>query len=347
MREAARGALLAAALVTGCASQRQPGLPSPYSQSERAGPQQSAVSPQEPPTEPLAGSGDAKAATQTAPAPTPPSPAESSPWPLPATCAGLACGHFPTPEAALQALDQGLNPQIWAFGEAHAKAGQKGPSTVTRFQQGLLPWLAPRSHFLLVELLGSPGQCEKETKKAGEATKPVTQGQSQDNQSEYIRLGKAARSLGVIPDILRPSCADLAEATQGEDAVTGLLELIGRLSASTLAREAGAKPVAAGRSAVIAYGGALHNDVEPDAGLEAASYAHRLLTSREASPTLVEIDLLLPEGIGESPWARRPWFPAVRAGLSLRAPGQVLLLQRSPNSFALVLPDRAPTESGP
>lgn len=82
---------------------------------------------------------------------------------------------------------------------------------------------------------------------------------------------------------------------------------------------------------VIVYGGALHNDLYPRWALEDLSYAHVL--AKQAS--VVEIDLVVPEIVEPLKvlWSE-PWYPL----LSRSGSDRVLLWERGPNSYVVILP---------
>lgn len=248
-----------------------------------------------------------------------------------------------SPEAALLsalAATRASEPTIIAFGEAHTPAGFRGRTTVARFTRELLPALAPRASYLLVELLSPPKGCEPARAAVQKESNAVTSGQASTNQSEYIALGNEARNLGLTPDILRASCADL-EAIQkaGELGVDVMMQTIARL---TTERAKGmlesTKP---GRPLVLLYGGALHNDLHPRAGFETWSYASAV--SSAASGRYVEVDLVLPALVQDTPsWKKFAWYDAY-ARLTPDAFPQ--LLAAGVSSHALVLgaePNGAP-----
>ncbi len=82
---------------------------------------------------------------------------------------------------------------------------------------------------------------------------------------------------------------------------------------------------------VIVYGGALHNDLYPRYALDELSYA--LPLAKQTS--VLEIDLVVPEVVEplKMLW-QEPWYPL----LSRASPDRVLLWERGPNSYVLILP---------
>ncbi len=85
---------------------------------------------------------------------------------------------------------------------------------------------------------------------------------------------------------------------------------------------------------VIVYGGALHNDLYPRWALEELSYAAKLAKQT----TVLEIDLVVPEVVESLKvlW-REPWYPL----LARSGPDRVLLWERGPNSYVIILPAKS------
>lgn len=260
--------------------------------------------------------------------PTPTTEPSSAP-PLPFACANLTCTTFPTASDALAAaLSEPVG--IVGFGEAHAPSDFTARTTVRRFQEELLPALAPRAGRLLVELLVPPKGCEEQRQQVQTESDAITSGQSKDNQNEYVELGRAARELGVVPDILRPSCRDMQAIADAEVGVLVMMETIATLSVEAT-REwlAVTNPE---RRLVILYGGALHNDLSPRDNLETWSYGPRL--SELSAGHYVEVDLVVPELVQDTDsWRKFVWYDAVRALAKGHGP---TLVQASERSFALV-----------
>ncbi len=108
-----------------------------------------------------------------------------------------------------------------------------------------------------------------------------------------------------------------------------LLELVTEKLGST------ARALVESDRAVIVYGGALHNDLYPAWPLETLSYAHQL--SADLGGGVIELDLVVPEVVAPLPMVRREgWFPL----LGLAAPDRVLLWERGPESYVIILPAR-------
>ncbi|WP_437708935.1 hypothetical protein WMF45_32350 [Sorangium sp. So ce448] len=271
-------------------------------------------------------------------APQPPAPQAAAPAasasPAPAPCGALGCLAFDTPaQAFAHVLESG--PRVLAVGEAHAQQGSEGvPSTTRRFTELFLPALAGRASDLIIELWAVDPRCKKEQVARVETEqRTVTQGQAAQNQDEFLALGHAAKRLGIRPRQLTPSCQEVdAIVRAGPDAVTAMLEMITRLTAAEvkalLNREDAAGKV------VIAYGGALHNDVAPRPGRERWSFGPEL--SAITGGKYVELDLIVREFIKESEsWRALPWYPHFDRE---EHPDKAVLFNPAPGSYTLIFP---------
>lgn len=226
-------------------------------------------------------------------------------------CSGFTCYRFSRSSEALVPVILHHKAQLIAFGEAHAPASFRGATTVHRFTHDLLPTIADGASHLLLELLSPPKEgCQKEKAAAQKESEKVTEGQSQQNQNEYFALGTEARKLGVIPDILWSTCEDLAFIASPEGGVVAMMETIAQLSEKTLKEQL--RGTRKGRPLVLAYGGALHNDVAPREGRERWSYGPEMLVDTKGS--YLEIDLIVPELISDSEsWKSFAWYDAYHA----------------------------------
>jgi hypothetical protein len=222
------------------------------------------------------------------------------------------------------------DPAVLAIGEAHAQRGATAASSTKRFQEELLPLLAGRASDLLVELMMPPKGCVKQTETMKSVQKPVTSQQAETNQNEYVALGEAARKLGIVPDLLRPSCDDLAAiADAGDDAIDRSLQTIARLTTA----QAGKMLDRAGKKMVVTYGGALHNDAKPPP--ERAQWSYGIALSARVPDRYVELDLYVPDFITDADnWTKQPWYAAWKA----RQPtDKALLFTLAPRNYVLVL----------
>ncbi|WP_437989935.1 hypothetical protein [Sorangium sp. So ce145] len=269
-------------------------------------------------------------------APPPPTPQAAAPtaFPAPAPCGALGCLAFDTPaQAFARVLESG--PRVLAVGEAHAQQGSEGiPSTTRRFTELFLPGLAGRASDLIIELWAVDPRCKKEQVARVETEqRAVTQGQAAQNQNEFLALGHAAKRLGIRPHQLTPSCQEYdAIVRAGPDAVTAMLEMIARLTAAEAKALLGRED-ATGKM-VIAYGGALHNDVAPRPGRERWSFGPEL--SAITAGKYVELDLIVRELIKESEsWRALPWYPHFDKE---KHPDKAVLFNPAPGSYTLIFP---------
>jgi hypothetical protein len=232
-----------------------------------------------------------------------------------------------------------MKPRVLAVGEAHAQRGTEGiASSTRRFMEDFLPTLAGRTSGLVLELwLGEP-KCGKVIETVHEQQKPVTATQAKTNPNELVALGDRAYALGIRPYPLRPSCEEYGPiADAGADAVPKMLELIARLSQARLegllsATDAGAD------SLVLAYGGALHNDVSPARGKESFSFGPAMV--RATHGRYVELDVIVGDYVrNEEPWTSLPW---VSTYLAMPATNKTLLFHQGPSSYVLVFPRTQP-----
>ncbi|XXX73586.1 hypothetical protein WMF30_38680 [Sorangium sp. So ce134] len=317
-----RTCLVAAALLAACGAPAGGGAPSAGAASAVAGG----------PSSPSA------AAPLHAPRRPPPAPEAAAPAaaaaPAPAACGALGCLAFDTPARAFARVLES-SPRVLAVGEAHAQQGAEGvPSATRRFTELFLPELAGRASDLVVELWAVDPRCKREqVARVEEEQKAVTQGQSAGNQGEFLALGSEAKRLGIRPHLLAPSCQEYdAIVRAGPDAVTAMLEMIARLTAAKAKALLGRED-AAGKM-VIAYGGALHNDVAPRPGRERWSFGPEL--SAATGGRYVELDLIVREFIKDSEsWRALPWYPHFDREAH---PDKTVLFNPAPGAYVLVFP---------
>jgi hypothetical protein len=268
-------------------------------------------------------------------------------------CGALECMQYDSPrEAFLQALARAGAPLVLGIGEVHAPKGATVPSAAARFTGDLLPTLAGRASDLLLELMMPPSGCASAVAEVRRDQEPVTSRHAETAPDEYVVMGERARALGMVPDTLRPTCADMDAIEHAGDADEKERDVID-LSLTTIARLSTAQAIRlADRDArsdadrgkiVVLYGGALHNDLDPPP--EAARWSYGPDLDAHVHGRFVAIDLVVPEfiGAGET-WARLPWWPHYdRARLGRKA----TLFRTGLQSFALIFPESAPTAAAP
>lgn len=201
-----------------------------------------------------------------------------------------------------------------------------------RFTVDLLPTISDGASHLLLELLNPPKEgCPEEKAAAKEESDKITEGQSKQNQNEYLTLGTESRKLGVVPDILWSSCEDLAFIASPEGGVMAMMETIAKLSEKTLKEQL--RSTRKGRPLVLAYGGALHNDATPRERRESWSYGPAMI--HDVKGRYLEIDLIVPELISDSEsWRSFTWYDAYKA---LHHRDGAILMKWGENSYSLFL----------
>lgn len=253
-------------------------------------------------------------------------------------CGPLDCREYPAAVDAFTDALSGFAPVVIGVGEAHAPKGATVPTAAKRFAETLLPALAGQASDLLVELMMPPTGCADATAQVRQEQSRVTSRESEHNQDDYAAMGDRARSLGIVPDLLRPSCADmdLVRAAHGDSAIGASLELIARLTRSQTERlvDRDARSDADRGKVVVVYGGMLHNVLDPPADTAAWSYAPGV--DAHVHGRFVAIDLVVPEFIGDdASWRSFAWWSHYdRAKMGARA----TLFRTGDRSFVLVLP---------
>jgi hypothetical protein len=255
-----------------------------------------------------------------------------------ARCGPFECRDFDSVQEAFEsALASG--PRVVAIGEAHAQRGTTVASSAHHFTAELLPLLAGRASDLLVEIMKPPTGCAKTTEVVRGKQAVVTEKQAPTDQGEYVAMGTRARELGIVPDLLRPSCADLAAVEDaGDDAVPASLAMIARLTRTQVEKllERDARTPADAGKLVVTYGGALHNDLDPSP--ERAGWSFGPALREWTGGRYVAIDLYVPELIdGGDAWKKLPFYPYYDA---TKAPTKTRVFRRG-TSFVIVLPRTA------
>ena len=224
-------------------------------------------------------------------------------------CAAVGCRLLDSPDTAFhEILAQDM--LVLGVGEGHAQKGTEGiPSATRRFTESVLPLLKGRASDLVIELWMPDPKCAKQVDEVKEQQKPVTASQATTNKSEFAIMAEEAKKLGIVPWPLRPTCAEYeAISRAGDDAVPQMLELTAKMAARTIKRCLERNAAAGVTKLVVAYGGAMHNDLAPPAGHEAWSFGPEL--SALTGGRYVELDLFVPESILDTEtWRRLAWHP--------------------------------------
>ena len=247
-------------------------------------------------------------------------------------CGELGCLAFASAEDAFAHV-LATEPRVLAIGEAHAQRGSEGIDSATkRFSTALLGRLGERASDLVIEVTLPPKEgCDAEKRSVVlQVEKPVTKTQRTDNKNEFVALGLAAKARGLTPWALEPSCEELRlVASGGDDAIDRMLTLIAVLTEKRLLQLHERREP---DRLLVAYGGALHNDVMPAAERAAWSFGPALVGSMGAR--YVELDLIVPEYISDSDvWRRLPWMPHYDRAKNGH---EVILFRPAARSFTLV-----------
>jgi hypothetical protein len=274
-------------------------------------------------------------------APAPPAPPPAAPLAQGEACGALQCLRFADAAAALRYVMR-EQPLIIGLGEAHTPAGSAHlATTAARFSELLLPILAENASHLIVELLRPNPACQEAARPLQEAQKPVVTPQAPSNQNDYVALGVRARSLGVEPFLLTPTCREFEViAAAGEDAIPQTLTAIASIT-TRLAKGALVQNHKAGSSRVVlAYGGALHNDLSPSP--TRASFRYGDVLQDFSGGRYVALDLIVRELIKDNDaWRALPWYAEFDRELH---PESYLLLQPAPHSYVLFFPRSPPAD---
>ena len=270
--------------------------------------------------------------------------------------------RFPSVLAAMEATLRDEQPIVVGIGEWHQTSETEAiESTLHRFNEQVLPSLAPRMSHLIVETWMTSGKC-------GEVEAKVTQSLEHTidrpaaTESDIERTLKGAHERGAAPRILTLSCDDFRamrggtkSAGSGEGETSVDYDRTLRLTAGALQnsvvfalrQRARGLPVAgfvpsSSRPWIFVYGGALHNDVHPLPELQ--PYVYVPAVSLATLGRYLELDLVVPEYAASSALLRaQPWWPAyLKTTHTKRAPhgcdDSAIRIRRGPRAYAIVFP---------
>jgi hypothetical protein len=247
-----------------------------------------------------------------------------------------AASHVPSIAEALRATIDDTT-EIIGFGELHERIGHTSPqSALAQFTKYVMPVLAAESAYLVVETWSPPTACGQAAQQVTRSIETAVQ-RPVATRSQVAELADAARAAGVTPVAMNFSCADYAAlraaaSKSSDDQIITMLDLTTReLAAQTNA--AWTKRSTPTRHRILVYGGGLHNDRQPVAGLTQWSFAAALTPA--ALPHYVEIDWY-PRGLAYLD-------PAViktgRLPPAADHPDEVWIIPQGERSFMILLPD--------
>lgn len=229
---------------------------------------------------------------------------------------------------------------VLGVGEGHAQKGTEGiPSATRRFTESVLPLLKGRASDLVIELWMPDPKCATQVEEVKKQQKPITSSQATTNKNEFAILAEEASKLGIVPWPLRPTCAEYNQIAQAaDDAVPQMLELTAKMAARTIKRCLERNAAAGVTKLVVAYGGAMHNDLVPTPGHEAWSFGREIAAL--TGDRYVELDLFVPESILDSEtWRRLAWHPYFDRSQPRK---QATFFHPSAKSWVLIFPHSGP-----
>lgn len=241
---------------------------------------------------------------------------------------------YPDLGAALKATIP-ADARVVGFGELHMRTDRKlVKSSLAHFTETGVPAIADKLSDLVVETWIVDPKCGK---KAETTTKKVemTVRRPQETKSEIVMLADAARAAKVQPHAMKLTCDDYEKIAPGNADVAP--EVLLDLTTRELTRISGEAvrfrdKQGEKRPWIGVYGGALHNDRFPTAGVESWSYAAK--ADEATQNRFVEIDLIIPElAEADDGSKKQPWFSLVG-----QADDKVRVWQRGERSFVVVLP---------
>ncbi len=229
-------------------------------------------------------------------------------------------------------------PRIVGIGEVHATTdGPAGPTTLARFTNKLLPVLAPHTSDLVIETWRLDGTCGAQAEQVVAQVETDTK-RPEATKSELVLLVEAAVALDVRPHDLVLTCDEYATLA-GPDGQVRYGELL-RLLTGKLGDYA-QRGLDSPDATIVLYGGAVHNDVFPAEGL--AEYSYGVAARAKGGAAYVELDLYAPELIrGNTTLVEPAWAPL----LDLTGPDRVVLFERGPGSWVLLLEAAASAAPG-
>jgi hypothetical protein len=225
--------------------------------------------------------------------------------------------------------------RVIGFGELHQRTDRAAVrSTLARFTADGLPAIAAKLSDLVIETWLVDRGCQQ-TATTASAEVDTAMRRPAATKNEIAELADAARAAGIQPHAMRVTCADYARiAPPGKPLdVPAMLTLttseLGRIAREAVVhrdREPDHKPW------IALYGGALHNDRFPNAGVAEWSYAAQ--ADAASGGHFAEIDLVVPElADHDDVLAKEPWYPLIAAPSS-----SVRVWQRGERSFVILFP---------
>jgi hypothetical protein len=226
--------------------------------------------------------------------------------------------------------------RVVGFGEIHERSDHDtggAHSALSRFSDQVLPVIAARASDLVLETWIPDKTCGGQAEQATAAVEHAT-ARPASTKSEIATLVDRARAAGIQPHAMHLGCDDwkkVAPPNQDID-YEAMLGIITR-ELGGIATQAAAARAQAPRHLIVVYGGALHNDLYPDAGVEDWSYAKKV--DDATGGHYLEIDLYVPEYVALDGMSQRAaWFPLLQTA----GPDHVVVIERGARSYIVILP---------
>jgi hypothetical protein len=218
---------------------------------------------------------------------------------------------FASADKALEYVLHKSRPLVVGFGEFHQHTGTVDTlSALKRFTDTMLPVMAARTSDLVVETWVSTGNCGQNEKRVTKDVSEVSK-RPEATETETVKLIKKAEALGVQPHVLELQCNDYAKVlVDGGVDYLAMLELVGKRlgekakkalvyrDAQKAEKPKEDKKETGAPKMVALYGGAVHNDAEPEETWKTVTFGKEL--KQFSSERYVEIDLYVPEFIQDS-----------------------------------------------
>jgi hypothetical protein len=254
---------------------------------------------------------------------------------------------YPDVSSALSAVleraekDAGKKPRLVAFGEYHQLKGKTHiRSALKRFTDDLFPLVKSLASDLVLETFIPEGNCGKQEKQVVKDVETTTK-RPETTESELVTLIKQAKAQGVQPHILQVSCKDYQSVLdeQGQVDYVKMLKLVNDLLQKRISDIRTRRTKAGVDKVVLAYGGALHNDLYPQQ--ELAEYTFGKSLSETFPDEYLEIDLYVPEYIEKDKQIlSQTWYPLFK---KIQKQGQFVVVRRGPGSFIVLFPSSGTT----
>jgi hypothetical protein len=251
-----------------------------------------------------------------------------------AAATDVKADSYPDLGSALTAIVP-ANARVIGFGELHARTDRaQVQSSLARFTADGLPAIKDKLSDLIVETWIVDPKCGQAAKTAT-AKVEITVRRPQETKSEIAVLADTARAAKIQPHAMRLECDDYEKiAPAGKDVKPEeMLSLttreLARITDETV-KHRDKEP--AHRPWIALYGGALHNDRFPTAGVEDWSYAAKVDAATHDG--FVEVDLIVPElAEGDASMQKQPWYPLVAS-----TEPTIKVWKRGERSFVVIFP---------